>query len=296
MHCISDPCETNCSRCSSHWVGALRAHTVRISSIIAYLPSSETRTVASSGDCGIFPRRPQHLPSPLRVAERAAKATARERGDPARARDFSRSALGKRRKVSQCSDEIAPGERGRIDRGVRRAIERRSGYDGGAPAFGFSRFQRGPRPTIWLDRTRHRRVRDLRSSFAKPRALKLWARSASGARVLRSALPRVSASIPPKKLIISSAIPRACGARLRDSARAGDRLGVSSLGQAAARRARRCAPPRSRRPLGRRGGVVRARRPGGRRGKGAEHGNPAGSGACELSPGLACSPDIGPAH
>jgi hypothetical protein len=47
MHCISDPCETNCSRCSRHRSGALSAHTVSIRSIIAHLSSSETRTVAS---------------------------------------------------------------------------------------------------------------------------------------------------------------------------------------------------------------------------------------------------------
>jgi hypothetical protein len=37
MHCMSDPCETNCSRCSRHRSGALSAHTVSISSIIAHL-------------------------------------------------------------------------------------------------------------------------------------------------------------------------------------------------------------------------------------------------------------------
>ena len=41
MHCISDSCATNCSRCSSHWLGALSAHTVRISSIIAHRPQAE---------------------------------------------------------------------------------------------------------------------------------------------------------------------------------------------------------------------------------------------------------------
>ena len=43
MHCMIDPCETNSNRCSSHWLGAFSAHTVRISSIIAHLLSSENR-------------------------------------------------------------------------------------------------------------------------------------------------------------------------------------------------------------------------------------------------------------
>lgn len=44
MHCINDSCETNGSRCSWHWPGALSAHTVSISSIIAHLSSSDTRS------------------------------------------------------------------------------------------------------------------------------------------------------------------------------------------------------------------------------------------------------------
>src|ERR1700722_1204434 len=38
--------------------------------------------------------------------------------------------------------------------------ERRSGYGGGAPTSGFSRSRRGPWPTVRINRSRHRRVRD----------------------------------------------------------------------------------------------------------------------------------------
>jgi hypothetical protein len=55
MHCISDSSEENCSRRSSHSPGALSAHTVRINSIIAHLPSSG----APRADCGILIGRPQ---------------------------------------------------------------------------------------------------------------------------------------------------------------------------------------------------------------------------------------------
>ena len=48
MHCISDPCEINCSRCSSHWLGVFNAHTVKMISITTHLPLSETPAVAQS--------------------------------------------------------------------------------------------------------------------------------------------------------------------------------------------------------------------------------------------------------
>lgn len=46
MHCISDPCEINCSRCSSHWLGVFNAHIVKMISITTHLPLSETLAVA----------------------------------------------------------------------------------------------------------------------------------------------------------------------------------------------------------------------------------------------------------
>jgi hypothetical protein len=60
MHCISDPCETNCSRCSSHWLGALSAHTVRISFDHRSPVFKRSRTVPSPDECGILNKRPQH--------------------------------------------------------------------------------------------------------------------------------------------------------------------------------------------------------------------------------------------
>src|SRR5271163_1382005 len=98
MHCISDPCETNCSRCSSHWLGAFRAHTVRISSIIAYLSLIGATPSLHQDKCGILNGSPQ-LCDWVRVGLTPARGKMASNGRRAMERKLSRSALGKEHKV-----------------------------------------------------------------------------------------------------------------------------------------------------------------------------------------------------
>ena len=116
--------------------------------------------------------------------------------------------LAKRAKFRNVRDEFALSHERRRNRGEEARVERRSGHDGGATASGFSRSRRGSWPPVRIDRPRHRRVRDPRSSFAKRRALKFWARSASGARVSRAASPKALASIPARSSSSRTPFPR----------------------------------------------------------------------------------------
>jgi hypothetical protein len=101
MHCISDPCEANCSRCSWHWPGALSAHTVSISSIMAHPSSRKTRTVASGNVAFSFDDHNISTP-PHRGCPNAAGSEFDPPDENVAPLDFPHPALGKRDKVSQC--------------------------------------------------------------------------------------------------------------------------------------------------------------------------------------------------
>jgi hypothetical protein len=158
MHCIRDSCATNDNRCSSHRLGAFSAHTIKISSIIATCLQADWRH-SRARQLWHFPKGTATLRH-LRAASEALRHRPR-----AHHRRGVQIVTGYR--VS-CLLRLANGAKfrnvarmpaRRIDRGVRRAFERRSGQGGGAPASRLSRSHWGPRPTIRIDRSRHRCVR-----------------------------------------------------------------------------------------------------------------------------------------
>ena len=99
-----------------------------------------------------------------------------------------------------------------------------------------------------------------------------------------------------KRLVISKAIPAHAGLGSGTQLALAIATAFRKFAAIAARRARGCAPARSRRAFGRGCCLVRARRPGGRRRPGAGHRDPAGGRVSELPSGLARSSDPGPAR